>query len=615
MRRYMLSSQLIVALLLSTLMLPLLSANTFDISEDTTWSGNITLDSDVVVASGSTLTIEPGTVIDGGYGHAIEVLGTLIVADAHLLSSASPTAQSSHGQGLWQGIIVSAGGHATLTNVTIENANVGVKSYGSLFANELTVTDAYFAVKNYGQSYLTNLTTDSIDYDAVLNQGDTIIQDAELTNSSTGIYTAGTLTATNISMGHVGTGVAAISGVATVDNVVFSDVSVGLGSSQGVKFSASNITGNQLSLLVDLADSDDFTLSTASIAGTNLAKASGATKTTMRNVSFSSDGVEQEATVTQHCLGTCILDNISITNSVRGMSLSGTGHHRIKSSVIEASEYGIRAINNGNLSLENSFITATNFGLIARDTNTHLSAVNQITMLHSDATGIDLLGGNHALEEVSIIKSYESSDVSSIGIQAWYATLEATIVTTENFSVGVTMRNTEYTGDMIANVGGNSVGTEIIDSAVILDVLTTKYQTYGVRLSESSTLSVRQLIGELHDQPLEVGANCMVYALDLTTINTNPSNSDASGLGTLYYGYDINLDITTATSDYFVPTNVKFTDSTGNAVQATINTNTFQIVTDENGDGLIPLFSTGSLVVASVPVSYTHLTLPTIRSV
>ena len=44
MRRYMLSSQLIVALLLATLMLPLLSANTFDISEDTTWSGNITLD-------------------------------------------------------------------------------------------------------------------------------------------------------------------------------------------------------------------------------------------------------------------------------------------------------------------------------------------------------------------------------------------------------------------------------------------------------------------------------------------------------------------------------------------------------------------------------------------
>jgi len=100
---------------MSTLMLPLLSANTFDISEDTTWSGNITLDSDVVVASGSTLTIEPGTVIDGGNGHAIEVLGSLIVADAHFLSSASPTAQSSHGQGLWQGIIVNAGGHATLT--------------------------------------------------------------------------------------------------------------------------------------------------------------------------------------------------------------------------------------------------------------------------------------------------------------------------------------------------------------------------------------------------------------------------------------------------------------------------------------------------------------------
>ncbi|HII44745.1 MAG TPA: hypothetical protein HA327_01780, partial [Candidatus Poseidoniaceae archaeon] len=47
-------------------------------------------------------------------------------------------------------------------------------------------------------------------------------------------------------------------------------------------------------------------------------------------------------------------------------------------------------------------------------------------------------------------------------------------------------------------------------------------------------------------------------------------------------------------------TNVRFVDEDGNAVQAVINTNTFQATTDENGDCLIPLFSAGSLVIASV---------------
>ena len=600
MRQCRLSSQFIVALLLSTLLLPLLSANNSVISEDTTWTGSVTLDADVVVASGSVLTIEPGTVIDGGNGHTIEVLGSLIAEGAHFLSSASPTAQSSHGQGLWQGIVVTPGGSASLNSVIIENANVGVKSEGSLLADDLTVTDAYFAVKNYGHAHLTNLTTDSIDYDAVFNHGVAIIEDAELTNSSAGIYSDGTLTATRINMGYVGSGIVANSGLATVDNVAFSNSSIGLSSSQGVKFVASNITGNHLNLLVDMADSNDFTLSTAAVVGTSLVKASGATRTTLRNVSFVDNGLEQDTVVTQHCLGLCVFDNLSITNSLRGMALSGSGHHVIISSNIGASEYGIRATDNGNLSIGNSTISATNSGLITRDTNTYFSGNNEILMQQSTAIGIDLLGGIHEIDGLTISKQYESYDASSIGLQAWYTNVQATSVTTENFSTGITMRNSDFIGDMVANIGGNSIGTELIDSSASIDFLSTKFQNRGVLLSESSTLSTHQFVGELHDQPLEVGLNSVVYALDFTTINTNPSYSDATGQGALYYGYDANLEVTTSISDFFILTNVKFTDVNDNAVQATINTNTFQLTTDENGDCLIPLFSAGSLVVASV---------------
>ena len=600
MRQCQLSSQFIVALLLSTLLLPLLSANNSVISEDTTWSGSITLDADVVVESGSVLTIEPGTLIDGGDGHTIEVSGSLIAEGAHFLSSITPTAQSSHGQGLWQGIVVTPGGYASLNNVIIENANVGVKSEGSLLADDLTVNDAYFAVKNYGHAHLIDLTTDSIDYDAVFNQGVAIIEDAELTNSSAGIYSNGTLTAARINMGYVGSGIVAVSGLAIVDNVAFSDVSVGLSSSQGVKFVASNITGNHLNLLVDMADSNDFTLSTATVTGTSLVKASAATKATLHNVSFVYNGVGQDTVVTQHCLGLCVLDNLSITNSIRGMALSGSGHHTIISSDIEASEYGIRATGNGNLSIDNSSISANASGLITRNINTYLLGENQILMQQSGAIGIDFLGGIHQIDGLTISKQYESYDTSSIGLQAWYTNIQAASITTENFSTGITMRNSDYIGDIIANIGGNLIGTELIDSSGSIDLITTKYQKRGVLLSESSTLSMHQFVGELHDQPLDVGLNSVVYVLDFTTINTNPSYSDATGQGALYYGYNVNLEVATSISDYFIMTNVRFVDEDGNAVQAVINTNTFQATTDENGDCLIPLFSAGSLVIASV---------------
>ena len=103
MRQHAISTSLVVGLLISILCAPLISANNSTISSDTNWSGTIILDSDIIVSSGTTLTIEPNTIVDGGDGFAIEVYGTLVAESSYFFSSAQPTAQSSHGQGLWQG--------------------------------------------------------------------------------------------------------------------------------------------------------------------------------------------------------------------------------------------------------------------------------------------------------------------------------------------------------------------------------------------------------------------------------------------------------------------------------------------------------------------------------
>ena len=124
----------------------------------------------------------------------------------------------------------------------------------------------------------------------------------------------------------------------------------------------------------------------------------------------------------------------------------------------------------------------------------------------------------------------------------------------------------------------------MIDSIASIKSITTKYQDSGMILRENSQLSTYQWDAQLHNQPLQVGLSSVVYALDFTTVNTNPSYSDASGQGTLYYGENQNLDISCDNSDYFVMTKVTFTDMSDNPVEAAITVNTFEFVSDENGE-------------------------------
>ena len=128
------------ALLLVTILLlmPLsnLSQNSLavdsSIQVNTTWSGSVVLTGNVTVSNGSTLTLSPGTTVDGGDGYWIRVDGTLVANSAEFFSSQTPLTAGSHGAGLWTGIYVANKGHAVLDQVTINNAKTAVKVDGHL---------------------------------------------------------------------------------------------------------------------------------------------------------------------------------------------------------------------------------------------------------------------------------------------------------------------------------------------------------------------------------------------------------------------------------------------------------------------------------------------------
>ena len=600
MRQHAIPTSIVVGLLISVLFAPLISANNSTISNNTNWSGTIILDSDIVVSSGSTLTIEPNTIVDGGNGFTIEVYGTLIAESSYFYSSAQPTAQSSHGQGLWQGLVIKPGGSATITDVDIHNTNVGIKSEGALIVDNLTVRDSYFGVKNYGTANIEGYHAESIDYEGIMNSGNLILSSANISNASGGIQSSGTLEVTNSNFSHVGTVISANSGEVLADNLVLSKVSVGLSSVAGVKFSASNISGDEVSLLIDVANSDDFVLSSAEAIGDILAKSNDASQVKISDVEFVVANPGQTPVVQQSCIGTCIIEDLVIYNSVRGISFTGNGNHMLANSTINAEQYGVRAANYGSLLVDNVTVNSQHSGIIIRDSNSRFHGETTIEMTGISAIGLDILGGAHQIENMTITKAYDNGDTNSIGAQFWYTDISLQNLRTENYSIGLTMRDVNLSARFVANLGGNSIGTEIIDSYASIHSIATQYQDSGVILRENSHLSTYQWVAQLHNQPLQIGIASVVYALDFTTINTNPSYSDASGQGTLYYGENQNLDISCDNSYYFVMTNVKFTDMSNNAVEALINVNTFEFESNENGEAYLPLISQGSIVVATV---------------
>ena len=600
MRRNVLSPYIIVALFLTALFTPTISANDSTISSNTTWSGHVALEGNVTISQGKTLTIVPGTTIDGDDGFAIEVYGTLVAESSYFFSSAQPTAQSSHGQGLWQGLVIKSGGSATITDVEIQNTNVGIKSEGNLLVDNLTVRDSYLGIKNYGTANVNSFHTESIDYEAIMNSGSLTISSADISNASAGIESTGILEVTNSNFTQIGTAIRASSGEVTVDDIRLDEVSVGLSSVAGVKFSASNIFGNDVSLLVDMANSDDLTISSVEVSGDNFAKSSQASSTKISDVVFDATTTGQTPALEQSCVGVCIVENVTINDSQRGISFIGDGNHILANSTINAIQYGIRSANQGSLLIDNLTVNSQHSGIIIRDSNSHFHGETTIKMTDTVSVGLDILGGSHQLEELRIIKEYSNADSSSIGAQFWYTDISLQNVTTENYSIGLTMRDATFDADFVGNLGGNTIGTEMIDSIASIKSITTKYQDSGMILRENSQLSTYQWDAQLHNQPLQVGLSSVVYALDFTTVNTNPSYSDASGQGTLYYGENQNLDISCDNSDYFVMTKVTFTDMSDNPVEAAITVNTFEFVSDENGEIFLPLISEGSIVVATI---------------
>ena len=413
-------------LLLATSLTPFVSSDVTITAADATWDGqNRVLDGNVTVSSTSTLTIEPGAVIDTG-DYWIQIDGTLIATDVEFMSSITPSSQGSTGAGLWPGIIISSTAEAVLTNVTIRGAESALAVHGDVTIHEeILVTNSYIGldIHSTGTVVAENVTMDTIDIQAVHNEGQFTVTTGEFTNAATGIYSSNQLTAADVTFNETGFALDIVAGDATITGLGLDNVSVGLGSDAGASTTVSSIFGQHVALLIDGSGTDDLTVSDALLTGDRLLWGS-VESIYVSDVDFTQQALDRTA-IDIRCTIDCMFDDVTLSQTEIGFDIDGPGVTEIKNSNIDSTNTALRGSGDGLLILEESNFTSQGKVMTFSGLDTEITDTNA-ELSQGDGPAVNVLEGQHEWNEFNVEKAYSSSDVTSQGIDAWYTSIEST---------------------------------------------------------------------------------------------------------------------------------------------------------------------------------------------
>lgn len=210
--KYLWISRLIQIIVLAGIMaISFGTANARTLIGDETWSGLESLTENVIVPSGITLTIDPGTIVEFSAGAGIELLidGTLI-ANGILGNEITFTSNSGTPlKGDWTWIRFSSTGGGSIMYSRIEYANTGVMSSNtSLTLSNNTFESNNYGINSYGSSSLIeNNVFSNNDFGISCNDSSAVIKmNYFYNNTNDGINISGTS-----------------SGLSVLNNVVYSN--------------------------------------------------------------------------------------------------------------------------------------------------------------------------------------------------------------------------------------------------------------------------------------------------------------------------------------------------------------------------------------------------------
>lgn len=599
-----------VSLLLLVVALPMGAAVDSTVSVDTVWTGDMVLSGNVTVASGATLTVEPGARIDAR-SYSINVEGTMVAEQALFYSSVLPQTQGSHGQGLWPGLVVETGGLLNLTDTTVANASAGVLARGAFTGTDVVFNDAYRGLSVVGGSAtVQGLEANRIDYEAVYAQSGTLnLTQAHVHEVAVGLANHALATVEDFSVSEAGVGVQALDGILNLTSLSITNASVGIATVSRATSTITAFSGSGMPLCIDAGDADDFSVVDVDVHGERFMVGQGVSSVSVMDVHFSSTSSdEMRSAVDVRCDGTCAVHNATLDGPNIGVSWAGPGTSIMENVTVNAVEQAVEASGTGHALWNNLTVSADSIGLSVQTPTSSLSDAS-VHLTSNAAVGINVLGGQHDWTNVVVEKPFTAADQSSVGLKAWYSDLTVERFTSRNVSTGMLLEDsTASMNTLEANIG-HGVGLHLKDSHYVGFELTTLAQDEGVLMEGASSLHLSSWTAQLHNTPLMLSTESVATIRNFSPQNTAQSSSDALGDGTLYYGSSHNPTVSTSASYRFVETDVTFTDLAGAPVAANVAVHDFDLMSNADGALTLPLVPSGSMVDVTLDGAGTRVTL------
>ena len=600
----------LVSLLLMVSLLPLASAADSTVSTNTTWSGEVVLSGNVTVASGTTLTLAPGTTVDAK-AYAIFVEGALVADQATFFSSVVPETQGSHGQGLWPGIVVEPGGQANLTETVVANASAGVLVRGAFNGTDVVFNDAYRGVSVMGgAAEVSGMEAHRMDYEAIYVASGTLhANDVVAREVAVGLANHGQSNLTDLTVQEAGVGVQSQAGSMNLSGLNVHNASVGFATVAGASTLLDTFTGSGLALAIDAGNADDFSLgSENTLSGERFLVGQAVSSMDLQGVSFTASGVDTRPVMDVRCDGTCRLMQSTFDGPQVGLSWSGPGTSVMDDVLVNAVQQAVEASGSGHADWANLTVAASERALTVQTPSSSIANV-AVHLNSDDGRGIDVLGGEHVWSNITAEKAFVSSDRTSIGLNAWYSHITVDQMTLRNFSTGALLEDSAVMAQSVEANVGSLVGVHLIDASLVGSDLTTVVQEEGVLMEGTSTLHLSTWTAQLHNTPLMLSTESTATVRTFSPVNTAPSSADALGDGTLYYGSSTNPTISTSASYRLLETDVTFTDLAGQPVEAHVLVHGFALMSNVNGALTLPLVNSGSVVDVTLDGAGVRVTL------
>ncbi len=598
------------ALLTLLLTLPLLltmvvpAGASASIVVDTTWSGDVTLTSDIIVEGPATLTLEPGTVVDADtYGIEVVNGGSLVMEDAEIMTTATPLTAGSHGSGLWPGVTVDASSTAWINGSDISGAEGCLIVAGTLNADGLGLSKCMvgLGVDSGGAATVEDLSVNTADVYGVRNDGTLDLIMPFLTNTSIGLIAAGTTTASDLHIDVALQGIKATSGAdLTVLGLTSTDVRIAIGADAGALVEIHDADVDGADLVVDGSDADALEVHGLEVTNSErLVQGVAVQGLLLRDVmaTLGDSTAAWSSAMDLPCTGTCTITNASLTLLNASLHTSGTGTSTFEDVVVTSSLVGrpaVQSTGNGHVVADGLTVMAEG-GVLLRDVDTTLDATH-VDLGLGVGPAVDLMAGTHAWGEVVLERRYRSNDLSSVGLVARFTTIEADALTSWNLSSGLVLESTDLHASSIHAMDGREVGLYALDASVHVDELSTRVSPTGVDLT-GSHLQVSTWSADRHALALDLDGRSSATVRDFDVVGGTGS-ADALGDGAVLWGGTSSPRVQTSSSQRLLETPVTFTDLENTPVVASISVHGFDMASDVNGAATLPLLSSGSEVVA-----------------